>query len=282
MRGSPVYHQSVSRRPWHVAPLVLAMTLGVAAVARAQSPVPTLEATPVPGTVSGTTFGTSGLPLPGVSLWMETELVAGRPGRAVSDADGRYLVTDLSPYNVYSAHARYPVEYAGRSWCLRLAPRDWGDDAVFSGTEGVVRDFDWRLSGPVDGATMPPTEDGAWWGGTVRLFPDFSDGVYDRVIELTFEPTGPLVDGSTGSTVVRTVDLADTVFVFDIPLGTYQVTAATVEPDGGRTPLLVAQSDDPPVASAAFEFEPEDWSGDCAGSSWGTGIARAFLDVVLP
>src|SRR6478609_315785 len=130
MRGSPVYHQSVSRRPWHVAPLVLAMALGFAAVARAQSPVPTLEATPVPGTVSGTIFGTSGLPLPGVSLWMETELVAGRPGRAVSDADGRYLVTDLSPYNVYSAHARYPVEYSGRSWCLRLAPRDWGDDAV--------------------------------------------------------------------------------------------------------------------------------------------------------
>ena len=82
--------------------------------------------------------------------------------------------------------------------------------------------------------------------------------------------------------MVRTVDLADTVFVFDIPLGTYQVTAATVGPDGGRTPLLVAQSDDPPVASAAFEFEPEDWYGDCAGSSWGTGIARAFLDVVLP
>lgn len=259
------------------------MTLGAVAVAGAQSPTPTPEAIPsLPETVSGTTFDTSGLPLPGVALWIETELVFGTPGRAISGPDGQYLVTDLSPFHVYSAHARYPVEYAGQSWCLRLAPRTWGDDAVFSGKVGAVRDFDWRLSGPVDGAIVPPTEDRAWWGGTIRLFPSFSDGVYDRVIELTLEPTGPLVDGSTGATVVRTVDLADTTFVFDIPLGTYQVSAAIVEPDGGRTPMLVARSGEPSVASASFEFEPEDWSSGCAGSSSGTGIDRGFMDVVLP
>ena len=125
--SGPTIIEGVSRRPWHIAALMLAMTLGAVGVVGAQSPPPMPEVTPsVPGTVSGTTFGTSGLPLPGVSLWMETELVAGRPGRASSGPDGRYLVTDLSPFNVYSAHARYPVEYAGRSWCLRLAPRDVG------------------------------------------------------------------------------------------------------------------------------------------------------------
>jgi len=123
--------EGVSRRSWHVAPLVLAMTLGAVAGAGAQGPQPSSEAIPpTPESVSGTTFDTSGLPLPGVSLWIETELVVGTPGRATSGPDGRYLVTGLSPFFVYSAHARYPVEYAGRSWCLRLAPRTSGDDAV--------------------------------------------------------------------------------------------------------------------------------------------------------
>jgi hypothetical protein len=72
------------------------------------------------------------------------------------------------------------------------------------------------------------------------------------------------------------------VFLFDIPLGTYQVTADIVEPNGGRTPLMVARSGESPVISAAFEFEPEDSSSGCAGSSSGTGIARGFKDVVQP
>jgi hypothetical protein len=90
------------------------------------------------------------------------------------------------------------------------------------------------------------------------------------------------VDGSPGSTVVRTVDLAQTTFVLDIPLAAYRVTAAIVEPDGGRTRLMVARTGETPVAEAGFEFEPEDWSAGCAGSSTGTGIGRGFMDLVLP
>jgi hypothetical protein len=226
---------------------------------------------------------TRGDPLRGAAIWVETELYVGTPGRGLSDADGRYLVTGLRLPYVYSAHARLPIAWDGRDWCLRLAPLTPSEESVFAAAEGAFRDFAWRLSGPVDGSLWGPDEDGSWWGGTVRLFPSFEDGRYDRVIELTLTPTGPLVDGSVGAPVVRTVDLATTLFALDIPLGPYDVSAVTLEADGARTPLRVAQTGSEPAAVAPLRFEPEDWSFlGCEGSGTSTGIERAFLDVVGP
>jgi hypothetical protein len=64
---------------------------------------------PVPERVPATTFGPSGQPLSGASLWMETELVVATIGHGISGADGRYLVTDLSPFHAYR-FAQPPVE----------------------------------------------------------------------------------------------------------------------------------------------------------------------------
>lgn len=214
---------------------------------------------------------------------MEVEAIYASPGRGVTGPDGRYQIEGLASQLIYSAHARYPLRYRDRDWCIRLAPATPLDDEVFGGADGAVRDFRWVLSGPIVSTISAPDEDGAWWGATIRLFPTFSDGVYDRVVELTLTPTGPLIDGSTGSVLTRSVDIGATVFVLDIPVGPYAVTATTVEADGMRLPLQVAQSGATPAPVAQLEFQPEDYSGhDCADAGANSGVERAFLDIVLP
>jgi hypothetical protein len=236
---------------------------------------------PEPRTVIGTTVDTAGLPLPGARIWVETELYTGTPGLGVSDPEGRYRVERLIAQYVYTAYAWTEVDYRGRAWCLRLAPLTPPADAAFPGATGAVRDFRWRIAGPMEDTWAAPGEDGAYWGATARLFPDFADGAYDRVVELTLTPDGPLVDGTTGSTIVRAVDLATTPFALDIPLGAYVVTAARVEPDGSRLPLLVATEGSAPAPSALLEFAPQDTYGaPCGSAAITNGVERAFLDVV--
>jgi hypothetical protein len=237
---------------------------------------------PAPRTVVGSVTDSQGRPMAGVNIWVETQLVTGPPGKGVTGADGRYVASAPVLQYVYRAHAWNPVRYLDADWCLQVAPSPTTGSDVFAGKEGAVRDFVWRLSGPVEGTTALPDEDGAYWGGTVRLFGTFSDGNYDRLVQLTLKPAGPLVDGSTGETLTRTVDLSMTKFALDIPLGAYRVSAASVGQSGGSVPLLVAQRGGTPVNEAEFRFEPETSASGCGSGGSSTGISRGFLDVVLP
>lgn len=169
------------------------------------------------------------------------------PTLATAGRDGRYRADGLSDRLIYSAYAWHAVRYLDQDWCVRLAPSPSTGSEPFGGAQGAIRDFTWRLSGPVEGAGVPETEDGHWWGGTVRIFVSYADGDYDRSVELTFDPDGPLIDGSAGATVLRRVEPVTGLFALDIPAGRYRVTAVDVSVDGTRVPLLVGQTGSEPV-----------------------------------
>jgi hypothetical protein len=168
-----------------------------------------------PGTVVGTVLDTAGRPLGEAHIWVETQGLIATPGRATTGDDGRYRVDGLFDQFVYRAHAWAAVRYRDRDWCVQIAPSPATGSETFIGGDGAVRDFRWRLSGPVDGSGVAETEEGHWWGATIRIFTSYSDDDYSRKVELTLEPDGPLLDGSAGETVVRTVDPAASLFALD-------------------------------------------------------------------
>jgi hypothetical protein len=97
-----------------------------------------------------------------------------------------------------------------------------------------------------------------------------------QAIELKFEPTGPLVDGSTGRIVIRTLT-PDNHFAEDIPVGAYKVTATLVETDGARSPLKVGPSGKL-ADETAFEFK----APSSCGGNFGNGTEREFLYIGRP
>lgn len=254
----------------------------VAATARATLPPATPGSdTAGPNAVAGSVVDTGGQPLAGAHLWAEVQAVYGTPARADSGTDGHYRIGRLLDQLIYRVHAWRELRYDGRDWCLQLAPSPHTGSAAFGGRDGAQRDFQWQLSGPVEGSSAGPLEDGAFWGGTIRLMPSFSDGNYKRVVQITLTPIGSLADGTPGATITRSVDYEQSVFALDIPLGRYRVTAAIAGEPGSPTALLVAQTGGRPAPSAEFSFKPESFSS-CGSASTSTGIARGFLDVVLP
>jgi hypothetical protein len=102
------------------------------------------------------------------------------------------------------------------------------------------------------------------------------------VLEVRLTPQGPLIDGSQGQVLTRTVDLMDTVFMDDIPVGTYTVTASTLEPDGSRKPVRVGADETSASAEGELGFKAVDFSLGCGSASATNGVDRAFLYVVDP
>jgi hypothetical protein len=117
-----------------------------------------------------------------------------------------------------------------------------------------------------------------YFGAEIRLFID--GDMKDGEVELTFTPTAPLVDGSTGETITRTLNVNEDLMVYDIPLGQYEVSGVLLE-NGTRTLLHVGMESvwdgyDAQTETAALEFKS---SGGCGNSN---GIDRAFLYLNSP
>lgn len=138
------------------------------------------------------------------------------------------------------------------------------DYDAFVPTDGVVRNFRWQLTGVIEDLR---DYDG-YFGGEIRIF-RYGDHEGGR-LELTFTPTGPVIDGSTVAPFTRTLEPED-MMVYDVPVGEYRVTAALVGA-GGRTPLRVGTDSadyESQTESALFRFESDGGCGDSNGTSRG-------------
>lgn len=234
------------------------------------TPPPTGDGgTPAPGagTVGGIALDTRGRPIAGALVWIDPALTTGLV-TTHTGADGRYSASGATQLP-YFARAWTQVSYRGKNYCLRLAGATATDYDSFTLASGVVRDFRWQLTGPI-----PDLED-QYFGGEVRLMGDGSaPGTND--VELKLAPTGPLIDGSAGQVVVRTVKAYD--LAQDIPAGAYTVSATMIAPDGTRTPLKVGTSYGAGADTMPLEFEPT----TLPSCSNGSGLARAFVYWTLP
>jgi hypothetical protein len=215
-----------------------------------------------PGTVNGIVTDAQGKPLEGVRMWIKPALTTGLV-QARTGPDGRYRTEGLLniPYNTF---AWYKMTYRDKTLCMRVAPVSVNQYDSFVPKDGVVRNFKFRISGPID------DRGDTYYGGQIRVF--IQEIPRDSVIQVKFEPLGPLADGSTGQALVKTVK---DMMIEDVPVGAYRATAQIQEPNGRkRNARLSRKGFSSDVAPEAIvEWESKD---SCIGS-FGNGLDRIYL-----
>jgi hypothetical protein len=173
------------------------------------------------GVVKGLVVDKQGKPMAGLKVVVENTVFYAQYLYGTTGQDGSYRVE--VPNGGWKVSIQLDRDFQGHTYRYDLAP----DVATeFTGTDGAVRNFTWRLKG------ARPDQPDRFYGATLNLYraPGF-EVYYDfKDVEITATPVGPLIDGSTGQTVVaRGESSADR--IRDIPVGQYTFTARYV-PDG--------------------------------------------------
>jgi outer membrane receptor protein involved in Fe transport len=215
-----------ARRIFPLTPLTAALLLLHAGPADSRAP------SPAPFTVSGIVVDAKGKPLPDITVSLQADFVYGR-AEATTGADGRYQIGDLIRAT-YRAQAWIKAPYAGRVVCHRLAmdkPTDYNSFPVSAGAE---RNFRWQMSGRIGLSD-------SYLGASIRIWNSDSLPPDPRgAVEFTLTPTGPLLDGSPGTVIVRRASMdvpGAERGIDDVPLAAYRLKAEYIGGDGRRTRL---------------------------------------------
>ncbi len=174
------------------------------------------------------------------------------------NTDGTYSiqVTD----GVYMVQGYTNPTYQGIRWNLTMHPDD-NSQVGLPSTSGIIKNFTWELTGleppPADGTPLDPADPYQHYGAVIGLELDGTPPVGSR-FQFTLTPQGPLVDGSTGQTLVFTRTVNSSVvsnftfaegqypatpgyqgdnFLSDIPLGVYSLSITATDPSGNALSL---------------------------------------------
>ncbi|MCA9837504.1 MAG: carboxypeptidase regulatory-like domain-containing protein [Trueperaceae bacterium] len=236
------------------------------------SPNPTPNPEPQQGhSVVGSVLDTAGKPLSGALVWLEPALTTGLT-QTHTDITGHYKVEGLIDVPYY-AKAWTEIDYNNQHFCLRLAMPNLTDYDSFVPSQGAVRNFQWQLTGAIPGLSE------GYFGGEIRLFRE--GDMKGAKVQLSFTPTMPLADGSTGQAFTRSLDLDEELMLYDIPLGHYQVSAVLLE-NSDVIPLHVG------LESSWTGYEGQTETADFGFSSSSlycgndNGIDRGFLYLNSP
>jgi hypothetical protein len=203
--------------------------------------------TPEPYIMKGRVTNSAGEPLEGVEVFADNTLLYDSNLVDVTDAEGYYRI-DLNGIMPSSWQGAAYVEttYEGNYYMIRL---EADNEQAFAGVDGAIRNFTWRVQGEIPG--------GGYHGALAYVYTNFTDewpeNYDDAFVKLTFTPQGPLIDGSTGETLVLSPDGGE---IRDIPIGRYTVTAQYEEPGQEPRSLRVNLDDldDVYEASKTFTF----------------------------
>ncbi len=191
----------------------------VSACAQTTTPdQPTLE----PFVVKGNVIDNNGVPLAGVEVVANNTLLYDANGVGMTDANGNYRIELI--IGSWQMTASMMRDFNGQTYRVDLTP---DNPTAFAGSEGAIRNFVWKPSG------------GAAQQGSVFAY---SDNVVEfletQYIELTLEPQGLLLDGSTGQTITGMLThTADGDGLTNVPLGRYKITARYLVP--GESPAML-------------------------------------------
>ncbi len=179
------------------------------------------------GIMKGVVTNSQGAPLEGVEVYADNTLLYDSNLLAATDASGTYRI-DLSILNTtWHAGASLQTTFEGETYEISLAP---DDDSIFATSTGAIRNFTWKTSGE-------RPEGDSYYGSVVYVYGDYSVDFSLDNVELTLTPDGPLIDGSTGQTlVVESVGGQ----IDDVPIGRYTVTGRYLDPSGAVRPMLIA------------------------------------------
>lgn len=226
-------------------------------------------AQPQPNTITGRATDASGNPIAGAYIWVNPAVTTGLY-ETRTDENGYFEAKGLPPvgYNVYGW---FEKDYQDKTFCLRLGYETIRgyDTVVPTDTEGVSVNLVWQLQGHIEDMIGDQGID--YFGGRVSVFlADNYAPARNLPLEFTFTPVQPLIDGSTGQTLVLTPDAKG--YLLDIPVGVYKVTATL----NGQN-IQVGSEADTLAGETTLEFDPEE--GGCGGGNYGNGVAGAYLYV---
>ncbi len=210
------------------------------------------------GKVKGKVVDSQGRPIAGAKVRVENDFGY---YDVTTDAEGMYKSPTL-PLGGFKAVAWAPITYKGQTYTLRMGMPQETDYDFFDSKSGAVRDFRWQLSGRIPDREAYDGE--GYFGGTIQLSNGTGSIYKERMQEgdqvyVTLNPTGPLIDGSTGKKIERTFTIKsgnESYKLGDIPAGEYQVSAVRVVPGVGQERLLIG-SFSRQSETATFTFQPD-------------------------
>lgn len=226
------------------------------------------------GTVSGTVVDAQGKPIAGARVRIENDFSY---YDLTTNAEGKYTSPRL-PVGGFKAVAWATISYKGQDYTLRMGMARTSDYDFFDPKAGVVRNFQWQISGRI-----PDTEatDGeGYFGGTIELM-NGTGSIYDErmnpgdQVHITLNPTGPLMDGSTGKSIEESFIIQsgnDSYMLVDIPTGEYEITVVRVTPEGKQERVLIGTFSEQWEA-AVINFQP----GQYGVGTYESGLERLSL-----
>ncbi len=175
---------------------------------------PTVESTNQKGMVKGVVKNENGSPIANAKVVIENTIYLASYVYATTNAKGEYSVA--VPNGSWKASVQIEKDFLGRIYKFDLHP----DNAnPFAGSDGAARNFTWKLSGAKPGA--------GFYGSQVAVYPDIISGLSEQDIEIKLVPQGTLVNGTTGTTIIKKlIDIGGGEYgVNDVPIGKYAITA---------------------------------------------------------
>lgn len=154
-------------------------------------------------------------------------------------SDGSYRVSATLIY----------TDAAGQLFTFYPEPQE--PDVSYDSAAGIVKNFRWKISGPIPDTNAGSTSINDYYGWSLDLnFPqsmpakDLPTLYPGGKIRATLTPSGPLWDGSPSATITREAPiqpLSDTfgVQMYDFPYGLYTLSVVVVDAGGTVHPLKV-------------------------------------------
>ncbi|GAB2576828.1 hypothetical protein [Spirosoma areae] len=162
------------------------------------------------GVVSGRALDGAGKPLTNANIVVNNAQFYNHNILGQTDANGRYSL-QVTPGSWY-VRGTVRTKFDNKIYVLDLHP---DTDAAFAGSDGAVRNLTLKVAGERTGEFG---NDG-YYGGQVEVF---TWGLAAEQLTLTLQPVGTLIDGSTGRTLTTK---PDRMYIDDVPLGKYTITA---------------------------------------------------------
>jgi hypothetical protein len=220
------------------------------------------EPQPVKGYITGKVTDTHGAKLAGVKVFAYNHTFSGTV-TSVTDANGNYkLQLDQLIGGSWSVYGQLTKTYNGKTLIFQIDPEN--QDPLSK--DGGVRNMSWKLTGVIPGSTTDSRI-----GGCLAVYVDGDEYIPIQDIEFTLVPTGPLVDNSTGTTIVAhgsqfPTELAGMYTqqgLRDVAVGQYTITARYKPSNGTATTMKVrlrgTDNYQPNVTADFIQELPERW-----------------------
>ncbi len=201
------------------------------------------------GYVSGKVVDGIGNPIAGVKILADNVAYYDSQIQGTTAENGVYKIKLME--GAWKVYANFKTTYNGKTYSIQAYP----DNSSILGEDGGIRNFTWKLQG------VDPDNDMYYYGGriTIHMATNFYEN--QENIELTFSPSGPLIDGSAGKIINVTAGdqyWTEYGYINDFPVGRYNVTAS-LKKEGSKTPLKVQNwhSKGPFVSTLQLDFQPD-------------------------